>query len=509
MSDDQDILSLPIFRESQDARPKQGAGASHLLAAATGRSAVAPQEPASEHTDAFRNRDVEPARDAPASSGDWATTYEIRDRVTKRVTDRIAESQDLTPAAQQDLARGFIADELQLHNQRIIRSRGLGEQLSEGRTTTIAKAVYDLIYRLGPLQQWADDSRVENIDITGYDSVLLQDVAGDYHRVPSMLTSDRELIELVQGFARAAGREWTESSPRLHIDLPGIDGRLAALMPPLTLRPKVVIRLHRLVDVTLNDLVTKGELTGAMRDFLRNLVTIKGSVVVSGMAGTGKTTLLRALINEIDDPFEPIVLVEGEREIHISRMGQRHQNVTEIQSVRSNGEIDPSTGRRAGEYGVVDGIEDSLRLNATRIIVGEVRARGELDAMFQAMQAGAGSMSTIHAKNADDTIARLSNMAMGQLNNATSTYAEHLIAQHIDVIVNLRRVKLRSGEWRRVISEIGQVARTEERTATRTLFRFNPRSEQFEAGEALTGDLVEAMLDAGIEDPYAVDGGAR
>ena len=78
------------------------------------------------------------------------------------------------------------------------------------------------------------------------------------------------------------------------MDLPG-GARLAAVAEPVATRPTIVIRIHRLVDVTLDQLVERGTLTRQAAEFLRAAVVAGVSVVTSGFPGAGKTTLLRAL----------------------------------------------------------------------------------------------------------------------------------------------------------------------------------------------------------------------
>ena len=70
-------------------------------------------------------------------------------------------------------------------------------------------------------------------------------------------------------------------------------------------------------------------------------------------------------------------------------------------------------GRRLGEFTVADLIPEALRQNLSRLIVGEVRG-GEAGAMFEAMKAGAGTLSTTHSHSAASTMDRLaSRVAQG------------------------------------------------------------------------------------------------
>src|SRR3546814_19824860 len=78
-----------------------------------------------------------------------------------------------------------------------------------------------------------------------------------------------------------------------------------------TPRPSVVIRRHRLMQLTLDDLVKRGMLSPLLASFLRAAVRARKSIVVSGCQGAGKTTLVRALCSEIDE-YEAIGTFETE-----------------------------------------------------------------------------------------------------------------------------------------------------------------------------------------------------
>jgi Flp pilus assembly CpaF family ATPase len=131
----------------------------------------------------------------------------------------------------------------------------------------------------------------------------------------------------------------------------------------------------------------------------------------------------------------------------------------------------------SGEITLGQIVEDSLRFNLSRLIVGEVRG-GEVVAMFQAMQTGAGSISTTHASSARGAIERLVTAAMDAGPHITADYAYRLIAQHIDLIVqvNLRVTGGGSNPHReRAVAEVILVEPGEGgRPATTPLWRADP-----------------------------------
>jgi type IV secretory pathway ATPase VirB11/archaellum biosynthesis ATPase len=229
---------------------------------------------------------------------------------------------------------------------------------------------------------------------------------------------------------------------------------------------------------------------------------------VVGNPGAGKTTLLRALAN-VMDPLEKIVTIEKERELYLDRMGDRHLIVTSLQYRPGQGERLPD-GSRPGEITLIDCLEEALRLDAQRIFVGEVRG-GEIDAMFQAMQAGVGSLSTLHANGTTDAIERMATLTQKNL-GTTDSYAYRQIARHIDLIVMIKRVVYKDPETgarriRRVVTDISEVQAGESvegaRPIAAPIFQAHPRTFELGRGDGrptpeLLADLQHAGFDARI-----------
>ncbi len=135
--------------------------------------------------------------------------------------------------------------------------------------------------------------------------------------------------------------------------------------------------------------------------------------------------------------------------------------------------------------------------------MGEVRG-GEVMAMFKAMQSGAGSLSTTHAKDARDTIERLVTCVLSVHTN--EAYAARLVAQHVDLIVHLTAYPdPATGRRQRVVSEVIEVDTGEgNRPAVTDLFRSAPGGRAVPVGRpSFLDDLVRAgmdptLLDAGL-----------
>ena len=185
----------------------------------------------------------------------------------------------------------------------------------------------------------------------------------------------------------------------------------------------------------------------------------RANIVVSGGAGTGKTTLLGIL--SVHPRRRTLVTIEDAAELRLAK-----PHVVSL-------EARPANVEGKGEVTVRDLVRNALRMRPDRIIVGEVRGGEALD-MLQAMNTGhEGSLSTAHANSTRHLLWRLETMAMMSDVDLPAAHIRAQVCAPIDVIVHLAR--LRGG--RRVVWEIAAVEGTRRAEPVVTsLYRFRPRS---------------------------------
>ena len=350
-----------------------------------------------------------------------------------------------------------------------------------------AAAVENAIFGYGRLQPLFEIPDAENIEIHGCDQVMVQ--YGDGHREahPPIADTDEELVEAIRFLGETATppRPFDDLHPTMTLAL-GDRFRLHAIGFGLSYRPSVVLRQHLLTDVTLADLAEDGMLPGRLARLLQSAVLARKSIVISGDQGAGKTTLLRALIAAIH-PSERFGTLETDYEL-LTHLLDHRQNVLALQARIGMGERDGDSA--LGSYTVADLIPEALRQNLTRLVVGEVRG-AEAGAMFEAMQSGAGTLSTTHSHSAASTIDRLAaRVAQGKVMSIDDALRQ--IAHHINFIVH---VTLRDDAWRggirhRYVSEVRQLTGSVEggRPSTHLVYRAatetSPELFQPEAGMA-------------------------
>src|SRR6185503_7663000 len=171
-------------------------------------------------------------------------------------------------------------------------------------------------------------------------------------------------------------------------------------------------------------------------------VRSRRNLLVVGGTDAGKTTLLRALINEIPDS-ERLVTVEDALELQLSKHPDRHPDVVELECRETNIEGEGAVTMR-------DLTRLALRLSPDRVIVGEARGPEILD-MFQAMSQGNdGSLGTLHARSSLDAFVQCLRYGLRAPEQMSPEAMAVDIASSLDLIVHVRKLK----DGRQIVSSV-------------------------------------------------------
>ena len=429
---------------------------------------------------------------------DWAEVARLRAEASAALTDVVGEQPGISRTEQEEIGRTIIDRLLDAADAAAIADRGQARPLAD--TRALADAVFDALFRLGRLQPLLDDDSVENVMITGHDRVVVEHADGSLTEADPVADSDEELLDFLSFVAARAEnpRPFSPSHPALHLRLD--DGsRLAAARD--TARPSVVIRRHRVRQVTLADLVDWHTISPVMASFLAAAVKARRSIVVSGGQGDGKTTLVRALCAEID-PWEVLGTFETEHELFLHELADQHRIVTAWEERPGSGE-GASGGRSAGERRTADQVIDSFRFTLARQILGEIRGP-EVWSMIKLMESGAGSLSTTHAADASATMRKLITCAMEAGPHVTLELAATKLADTVDFIVQMRCDLDRTpGRAARKVRRVAEILAVEPGEAGRhysltTIFRSQARA----VGVADTPpkqDVLEDLIEHGFD----------
>jgi pilus assembly protein CpaF len=313
----------------------------------------------------------------------------------------------------------------------LLNSRELKSQM--------VKEVLDEALGLGPLEDLLSDDNVTEIMVNSRDQIYIEK-AGKPMLSPVTFSSEQQMMNVVERIVTPLGRRVDEKSPYVDARLP--DGsRVHIIIPPLSLRgPTITIRKFPKKRILYKDLVAFGSMTEEIADFLRACVEGKLNVVVSGGTGSGKTTLLNVLSNFIPST-ERIITVEDSAEL---QLGQEHVVRLETRPKNIEGE---------GEVSIRDLIKCCLRMRPDRIVVGECRGGEALD-MLQAMNTGhSGSLTTLHANNPRECLARLETLVMMSGLNMPAKAIKENVASAVNLIIQQSRLS----DGSRKITHISEV----------------------------------------------------
>lgn len=306
--------------------------------------------------------------------------------------------------------------------------------------TGAAQAGHDLrdaVLGLGPLAPLLDEETVTDILVNGVQGVWVDRGAGLEAADQITLDDPDQVRRLAIRLASLAGARLDDAHPWVDGMLP--DGiRLHAVLPPLVEEAAhLSLRVTRRSTISLGQLQRWGALDAATSDLLDRIVRARTAFLVTGGTGTGKTTLLAAVLGRTP-AAERIVVVEDVREIRVA-----HPHVVRLQSRAANVE-----GR--GEISLSALVRQALRMRPDRLVVGEVRGP-EVRELLIALNTGhEGGCGTVHANTAADVVSRIE--ALAGLAGLSPVAARAQLHSAVRVVIHLDR---RGG--RRRVAQIGVV----------------------------------------------------
>src|ERR1019366_1573124 len=298
--------------------------------------------------------------------------------------------------------------------------------LSASERERLGREVLDEVFGLGPLEPLLQDPTISDILVNTHSSVYVER-GGLLEETNVVFKDDAHLMHIIEKIVSAVGRRVDESSPMVDARL--ADGsRVNVIIPPLAIDgPTLSIRRFGHVPMTAEDLILNRTLTPPMLEILRGAVRARLSMVISGGTGAGKTTFLNVLSSYISDK-ERIVTIEDSAEL---QMKQRH--VVRLECRPPNIE-----GKGAVQQRQL--VINSLRMRPDRIVIGEVRGGEALD-MLQAMNTGHdGSITTVHANNPRDALARIETMALMANLRLPEKALRNQMSSAIHIIVQVSRM---------------------------------------------------------------------
>ena len=236
--------------------------------------------------------------------------------------------------------------------------------------------------------------------------------------------TNERLQAAIERIARILGQDLTDQNPILNTRLP--DGsRVAVVGSPSSINgPTFTVRKFNRW-FTSEELIASGSLPSKIRDEVVGFIAQRKNGIISGGTGSGKTTLMKALLDHIP-LHERLIVIEQPAELKIT-----HPNAVRWEAVEAI----------PGQVAITPSqlVSAALRHRPDRIIMGEIRDDCGYD-LLQAMNTGhGGTLSTIHAKSAWDALNRISDLALSARPNLNHSFIRSEAAEAIDFVLYCER----------------------------------------------------------------------
>jgi pilus assembly protein CpaF len=285
---------------------------------------------------------------------------------------------------------------------------------------------WDLVLGFFPeeVQRLILDATISDLMINGTTGVYA-DRDGVVEEIPlSCALTTETLLAATQQIARKLGQNLSDQNPILNTRLP--DGsRVAVVGPPASING-ITMTIRKFNHwFTSDQLIASGSLPVRVRDVVIKLMVDRKNGIISGGTGSGKTTLMKALLDHVPQQ-ERLVVIEQPAELKISQPNAIRWEA--VEAIPGQVAITPSQLLAA-----------ALRHRPDRIIMGEIRDECGYD-LLQAMNTGhGGTLSTIHAKSAWDALNRLSDLALSARPNLNHAFVRSETAEAIDFVLYCER----------------------------------------------------------------------
>jgi pilus assembly protein CpaF len=328
---------------------------------------------------------------------------------------------------QQDSAQGIAEESIVKAVDAVLKRRG--EALDDIERANVIIHLQKDLMGWGVLQPLIDNREVTDIHVYDYQTVVLQrgkisETTGIHWPNNQAYLSfiDRLLMRL--GKSLSTQQHTVDASFSNGIRICAVHDSVCGQRGPL-----LAIRVPRVVDVSLEGLVSYQVAPPLIVNYLASL-TKSGlcTMMIAGETGTGKTTMIKCLGTQFG-PDESIVSVEDTPELNFT-----HPYFRSLVSRPANIE-------GVGEVTLQEHIKTTLRMTPTRVILGEMRTPFAAEAFLESAQTGHVGMSTIHARNARETLVRLESLLGRAQKSVSIDIIRQQIALAVDCVVWLFREK--------------------------------------------------------------------
>ncbi len=290
-----------------------------------------------------------------------------------------------------------------------------------------------LLLGYGPLEPYLADPLITDI-LGNNKNTWFVKKRGYQIRIPLSFESEQSYLKFLYKVAAAAGGKIDENqnAAAVFTDRQRLMRIVITLGPLGMTSPLIAIRKHA-ETYTLGQLIQENMLTSEQARLLRNAVENRQTIVIAGRGGSGKTTLMASLIDQVPADERAVLLQET------CEIVPRHPNIT-------NKMIRLSDNASVRDYTLFELTKLALLESVDRIFIAELKDREAFD-FFNAIYTGhAGSMTTLHSPvkelNPEAVINRLLQLMARAATGIPHRELCSMLEKSLDIIVFMEEFKV-------------------------------------------------------------------
>jgi P-type conjugative transfer ATPase TrbB len=282
--------------------------------------------------------------------------------------------------------------------------------------TSQSRLMEMLATALGPqVTTYLNDPEVVELMLNP-DGKLWVDRLGQGRSFTELVLPFEEVERIIYLVASATNTVCNEEKPIISAEFPGSGNRFQGFLPPVVSAPAFTIRKKAVMVFTLDDYVTQGIMSSEQKATIQAAVIKKQNILVVGGTGSGKTTLVNAILNDIARTGDRIIIIEDTQELQCT--------APDTVFLRSREHV-----------GMNELLKATMRLRPDRIVVGEVRG-AEAHVLLKAWNTGhPGGCATVHANSAYGGLTRLEQL----VSEAIPTPQRELVAEAVNLVIFIER----------------------------------------------------------------------
>ncbi len=315
--------------------------------------------------------------------------------------------------------------------ENIVREK-VYKEYSDMNTETTIKNILDRLFGYYILQKYVDDKEVSDIRVNRFDNIFIKK-KGSWQKTKDSFQNKEDFLNFVRYCVLKNNGKITTETPIVVVSDRNNNLRIEAGIEPVNVdSPNLVIRIHRPeMNQTLEELfISNAEMMDAkIYNFLNKAMIAGCNIVISGKGGSGKTTLMRNLVNRIPENLS-ITANEETAELYST-----HPNIIQREILKNRNEDKNITLEKLTAH--------SLVMSNDVIVIGELKG-AEAMMFFDAVSTGHRGYATVHADDSLSTIDRLVTLMKRDISAQTyaDKYLRKLLANSLDIVVFMRNFKV-------------------------------------------------------------------